>query len=62
MTFLSLDLEWERKGLLQQITEIGVTTLNVRDLLDVEPGAFATGWKEKMNHGMANAIFRHVCA
>jgi hypothetical protein len=50
--FLSLDLEWERRGLLDRITEIGVTTLRVRDIVDTKPGPFATSWKDKMNHGM----------
>lgn len=54
--FLALDLEWERKGIRRKITEIGITTLRMSDIVGVEPGAWLRGWKEKMAHGMSSVL------
>lgn len=54
--FLALDLEWERKGIRRKITEIGITTLRMSDIVGVEPGAWLRGWKEKMEHGMSSVL------
>lgn len=54
--FLALDLEWERKGFRRKITEIGITTLRMSDIVGVEPGAWLRGWKEKMEHGMSSVL------
>ncbi|CAK1357815.1 hypothetical protein CB0940_07501 [Cercospora beticola] len=50
VTLVSLDLEWERRGSIDRITEIGLAWMKVADINDVDPGVWARGWGEKMGH------------
>jgi hypothetical protein len=44
---VSFDTEWERHGLQDHVVEIGVTTLDTRDIIDTAPGEFAYDWISK---------------
>lgn len=61
VTLVSLDLEWERRGSIDRITEIGLAWMKVADINDVDPGAWARGWGEKMGHGMILLLLSFLC-
>lgn len=44
---VSFDTEWERRGLRDHVVEIGVTTLDTRDIYNTAPGPFAHDWFSK---------------
>lgn len=44
---VSFDTECERQGPSKHVVEIGVTTLDTRDIVDVAPGPFAHDWISK---------------
>ncbi|KAH9845935.1 hypothetical protein Tdes44962_MAKER00146 [Teratosphaeria destructans] len=48
--FVSLDCEWERRGLIKHIVEIGVSTLAVRDIAGLDPKDYLEGWMPHMEH------------
>lgn len=47
---VAIDTESERHGLIDHVVEIGITILNVRDILDVPPGDYLRNWTSKMSH------------
>ena len=48
--FVSLDTEFERHGLIDQVVEVGITTLSTRDIRGVEPGQHVRNWVQRMKH------------
>ncbi|KAF2773674.1 hypothetical protein EJ03DRAFT_104601 [Teratosphaeria nubilosa] len=48
--FVSLDCEWERRGLIDHVVEIGVSTLAVRDIAGLDPKSYLEGWMPHMKH------------
>lgn len=44
---VSLDTEWERHGLVDHVVEIGLTTLDTRDIAHTPPGPAAHAWLAK---------------
>lgn len=44
---VSFDTEWERRGLREHVVEIGVTTLDTRDIINTAPGPSANDWFSK---------------
>lgn len=44
---VSFDTEWERRGLVEHVVEIGVTLLDTRDIANTAPGVFAHDWISK---------------
>lgn len=57
---VSFDTEWERQGLKDHVVEVGVTTLDTRDIIDTAPGEFAYEWiaKAKTHHYVVNVTRR----
>lgn len=41
---VSFDTEWERRGLVEHVVEIGVTLLDTRDIANTSPGPCARDW------------------
>jgi hypothetical protein len=53
-TFLvALDTEFTERG----VTEVGITTLRVRDILDVDSGKHLAGWMPKLKHYHVRCAF-----
>lgn len=44
---VSFDTEWERQGLKDHVVEVGVTTLDTRDIINTAPGESAYDWVAK---------------
>ncbi|KAK5126166.1 hypothetical protein LTR08_005018 [Meristemomyces frigidus] len=47
---VAVDTECERSGLVNNVVEIGVTTLRVRDVAGVPPGLHLCNWMRHMSH------------
>lgn len=47
---VAIDTESERSGLISAVVEIGITTLRLRDILDVPPGEYLSNWTQHMSH------------
>ncbi|KAM0722470.1 hypothetical protein Q7P37_001911 [Cladosporium fusiforme] len=44
---VSFDTEWERRGLVEHVVEIGITLLDTRDIANTSPGPYARDWISK---------------
>ena len=49
-TFVAIDTESEKRGLINHVVEIGVTILRVRDTINISPGQHLRNWLPKMEH------------
>ncbi|KAK5705270.1 hypothetical protein LTR97_002388 [Elasticomyces elasticus] len=48
--FVSIDTESERHGLINNVVEVGITTLRVADIYGTEPGERIRNWSAAMEH------------
>ncbi|KAK3116527.1 hypothetical protein LTR53_003015 [Teratosphaeriaceae sp. CCFEE 6253] len=47
---VSIDTESERRGLIDNVVEVGITTLLIADIYGTDPGDYARNWTAKMEH------------
>ena len=47
---VSIDVESERRGLIDHVIEVGITTLDARDISGIDPGVHLENWSDKMKH------------